>query len=276
MTLQQKYTKLTRILKEIGTAAIAFSGGVDSTLLLKVASDTLGPGNVLALTAVAPIIPEFEIEQSKKLAQTFGVIHRLISNQALEDPEFVKNSPQRCYHCKRAIFSRFFDELKLFGFNVLLDGSNVDDMSDFRPGHQALKELNVRSPLLEAGLTKQDIRDLSKQLELPTWNMQALACLATRFPYGTPITLEKLENIERCENWLRQHAFNNYRVRCHDRLARIEIAPEDFHRIIDDATRKELVRTFKSCGFDYVSLDLEGYRSGSMNEVLPPDKTSPT
>ncbi len=271
MSVAQKYTKLKNILEEFGHVAVAFSGGVDSTLLLKVASETLGADKVLALTAVAPIIPEFEIEQSKKLAAKFGVVHRLIANQALDDPEFVKNSPDRCYHCKHAIFSRFFEELKLFGFSSLLDGSNVDDMSDFRPGHKALKELGVRSPLLEAGLTKQDIRDLSQKLELPTWNMQALACLATRFPYGTPITLEKLEKIERCENWLREYSFHNYRVRCHDRLARIEISPDDFPRLLAGDLREQLVHTFKHYGFDYVSLDLQGFRSGSMNEALPPD-----
>ena len=269
MSLEQKYVRLKNLLVELGQVGVAFSGGVDSTLLLKVASETLGPEKVLALTAVAPIIPEFEIAQSKKLAQQFGVIHRLIQNQALDDPDFVKNSPQRCYHCKHAIFSRFLAEMELFGFSTLLDGSNVDDLSDYRPGHKALKELGVRSPLLESGFSKQEIRDLSKQLELPTWDMQALPCLATRFPYGTPITIDKLERIEKCETWLRSKGFDNFRVRCHDQLARIEINPDAFSRLLAENLREDLIAAFKAFGFDYISLDLQGFRSGSMDEVLP-------
>ncbi len=273
MSLKLKYARLKDLLKELQTVAVAFSGGVDSTLLLKVASLTLGPDKVLALTAIAPIIPAFEIEQSHNLAKEFGVVHRLIQNEALADPDFVKNSPERCYFCKRAIFSRFLEELKLFGFHTLVDGSNVDDMSDFRPGHKALQELGVRSPLLEAGFTKQDIRDLSRQLELPTWDLQPLACLATRFPYGTPITLDKLEKIEACEAWLRNQGFNNYRVRCHDQLARIEIAADDFPRVLESSLRENLIKIFKANGFDYITLDLQGFRSGSMNEVLSTEET---
>jgi len=273
MPVDQKYQKLKEILTEMSSVAVAFSGGVDSTFLLKVACDTLGADHVVALTAVAPIIPTFEVDQSKKLASALGVIHRLIQNQALDHPAFAHNSPDRCYHCKHMIFSRFLDELKQLGISILVDGSNVDDMSDYRPGHKALQELGVRSPLLEAGLTKQDIRDLSQRLNLPTWNMQPLACLATRFPYGTPITLASLEKIERCEDWLREQGFSNYRVRCHDQLARIEIAPDDFPRLLQTGLRESLTSTFKANGFDYVTLDLQGFRSGSMNEVLNLKKT---
>lgn len=271
LSLDQKYQNLQQLLKELGSVVVAFSGGVDSTFLLKVACETLGADNVLALTAIAPIIPAFEIEQSRKLAEQFGVRHQLIENRALDDAEFSANPPDRCYLCKRNIFGLFQEEVKKSGFAALADGSNVDDMSDYRPGHQALKELGVRSPLLEAGFSKQDIRDLSRRFELPTWNMQPLACLATRFPYGSPITLENLEKVERCEDWLRAQGFANYRVRCHDRLARIEVSKADLSRLVEPACRDAVLHIFKTNGFDYVTLDLQGYRSGSMNETLDLD-----
>ncbi len=268
MTLEQKDQRLQELLRNLGSVAVAYSGGVDSTFLLKVATLTLGAKKVLALTATAPIIPAFEVEQSRKLAAEFGVRHRLIENPALDEPEFVNNPPERCYLCKFNIFSKFLAELQNEELAALADGSNLDDLSDFRPGQRALTELGVRSPLLEAGLTKQDIRDLSRQLQLPTWDMQPLACLATRFPYGTAITLEKLEQVERCETWLREQGFKSYRVRCHDRLARIEVAPADLTRLVDSELRSAVVERFKANGFDYVTLDLQGFRSGSMNEAL--------
>jgi len=268
MRLADKYRHLRQLLSGYTSAAIAFSGGVDSTLLLKVAADVIGPNGVLALTAVAPIFPAQETEQSRSLADMLGVHQRLLEIQPLDLPEFAANHPQRCYHCKRHIYELLLQQLDKAGQTVLLDGSNLDDQQDYRPGHAALEQLKVRSPLLEAGLTKQEVRELSRQLELPTWDKQPFACLATRFPYGHPITAELLHRVDRCEDWLRRNGFQLYRVRCHQELARLELDPVDFSRMLDPALRAEMSSFFHDNGFDYVTLDLQGYRSGSMNEVL--------
>jgi uncharacterized protein len=268
MCLADKYRHLQRQLSAYNSAAIAFSGGVDSTLLLKVAVDAIGPDRVLALTAVAPIFPAQETEQSRSLADSLGVRQRLIDIQPLDLPEFAANHPQRCYHCKRHIYAHLLQQLDKAGQTLLLDGSNLDDQQDYRPGHAALEQLEIRSPLLEAGLTKQDVRDLSRQLDLPTWDKPPFACLATRFPYGSPITADLLQRVDRCEDWLRRNGFRLYRVRCHEQLARLEIDPADFPRMLEPALRAEMSSFFRENGFDYVTLDLQGYRSGSMNEVL--------
>ncbi|MDX2494288.1 MAG: ATP-dependent sacrificial sulfur transferase LarE [Desulfuromusa sp.] len=269
MNLDEKYQNLQNILSGFDSVVIAFSGGVDSTLLLKVACDSLGADKVLALTATSPIFPSYEIEQSKQLANDFGVRQQFIDSNEMELVDFVKNELQRCYHCKHNLFSLFLHEMEKGPFETLLDGSNLDDQDDYRPGQKAVTQLKIRSPLLEANLGKQEVRELSRQLELSTWNKQPFACLATRFPYGTKITVDRLKMIDRCETWLRLQNFSHYRVRCYDRLARIEVAPEEIPRLLDKTLRLDLVETFKLNGFDYVTLDLQGYRSGSMNEILP-------
>jgi len=270
MTLDEKYHHLQQIFSEFDSVVIAFSGGVDSTFLLKVACNQLGSDHVLALTATSPIFSRYEIEQSSKLAQSFGVRQRLIRSDEMALDSFVENDPQRCYHCKHSLFSQFLLETEKIP-GILLDGSNLDDLDDYRPGREALEQLQLRSPLLEAGLGKEEIRLLSRQLGLSTWDKQPSACLATRIPYGTRITAERIGQVEQCETWLRLQGLTHYRVRYHDRLARIEVAEEDLPRLIQDPLRQNLLETFKLNGFDYTTLDLQGYRSGSMNEVL--DKT---
>ena len=267
MTLDDKYQQLQNILSEFDSVVIAFSGGVDSTLLLKVACDHLGSDRVLALTATSPIFPRYEIEQSAKLAEMFGVRQQFISSHEMALINFVENDPQRCYHCKHHLFNLFLSEAEKVS-GTLLDGSNLDDLDDYRPGREALNQLEIRSPLLEAELGKAEIRMLSQQLGLSTWDKQPFACLATRFPYGTRITVDRIKQIDQCENWLRLQGFTNYRVRYHDQLARIEDAEEDIPLLVKEPLRQKLLEIFTLNGFDYITLDLQGYRSGSMNEVL--------
>ncbi len=269
MNLDSQFEKLKEILREMGSAVIAFSGGVDSTFLLRVACDVLGPEKVVALTATSPTYPRFEFEESCALAAGFGVRQEVVESNELEIPGFAKNDRRRCYYCKSELFSICRDKAKEMGFEAILDGSNVDDLKDYRPGREAAKELQVRSPLMEAELTKDDIRELSRRLGLPTWQKQPFACLSSRFPYGTEITPERLTMVDRCETFLRHQGIRNYRVRYHGETARIEVAPGEIERFLEPSLREAVVREFKNAGFTYVALDLEGYRTGSMNETTP-------
>jgi uncharacterized protein len=260
-----KSAKLKELLQQMESVAVAFSGGVDSTLLLRVARETLGE-RVLAVTADSETTPRHEMEEAKKLASEFNVKHLVIQSDELKNAEYVRNTPKKCYLCKKSRFSAIAAIATSFGLAWVADGSNVDDQGDFRPGMKAVLELGVRSPLLEAGFSKADIRTLSKSLGLSTWDKPPYACLATRIPYGSPITAEKLGQIDAGEDYIRAMSISRQvRVRHYGDTARIELAPEDITRLLEIEMRRRVTAYFKDLGFKFVTLDLEGYRMGSLN-----------
>ncbi len=265
--MNDKYTKLTDYIKQLSSVIIAFSGGVDSTLLAKAAFDALGD-KALAVTAVSRSYPEKEREEAARFASQIGIRHDFIESDELAIEEFVHNTPDRCYYCKKALFGKLKDMADREGIKYIIDGTNADDIKDYRPGRKAAKEFGIVSPFLELGFTKQDIRDVSKDLGLSTWDKPAYACLASRFPYGEEITDEKLRKVDMAEDYLQRLGFKGIRVRNHGDMARIELQQEDIPRMLDDDIRQNVVNMLKSIGYSYVSLDLQGYRKGSMNEVL--------
>jgi pyridinium-3,5-biscarboxylic acid mononucleotide sulfurtransferase len=266
--IRSKYEQLKRLFQSMGRVLVAYSGGVDSSLLLKVAREVLGDENVLAVTALSPLYPERELTHAKKIAQSLGARHLLIESNELEIEGFSSNPPNRCYYCKRELFGKMIDLAKGEGFHFVVEGSTLDDEKDHRPGRVAIKELGIRSPLHEARFTKREIRELSKSLDLPTWDKPSFACLASRFPYGKEITTEELKRVAEAEDFLFGLGFKQVRIRHYGPLARIEILEEEMGLLMERPLRESVVKRLKGMGYNYVTLDLQGFRSGSMNEVL--------
>jgi pyridinium-3,5-biscarboxylic acid mononucleotide sulfurtransferase len=265
-TLDEKRAALEQILRDMGGCVIGFSGGVDSTLLFAVAADVLG-NRALAVTATSETFPERELREAISLAASLGGRHRIIVSEELDIPGFTQNPVDRCYHCKKELFGKLCQIATEEALPVVVDGSNLDDQGDYRPGKRALAELGVRSPLVEAGFTKADIRELSRERGLTTWDKPAFACLSSRFPYGSEITREKVSQVGRAEESLRELGLRVLRVRHHGDVARIELGPEEFARVTHEL-RDEVIMRVKDAGYVYVALDLQGYRTGAMNEVM--------
>ena len=267
MTLKEKYDALKNYIASLGSVAVAFSGGVDSTLLLKISHDVLGD-KAVAVTAGASFVPSRELDEAKDFCKKNNIRQIIFHVNESSIPNFKANPKNRCYFCKLEIFKKILSLAAENNLAHVVEGSNVDDLGDFRPGLQALKELEIKSPLRAAELTKAEIRALSRELGLPTFDKPSYACLASRFVYGEEITPEKLKMVEEAEEFLRGLGFKQLRVRIHGLLARIEIMPEDFNRVLTQEIREKIYQALKNFGFSYVALDLKGYRSGSMNEAL--------
>jgi pyridinium-3,5-biscarboxylic acid mononucleotide sulfurtransferase len=268
LTVAQKEDRVVEILLELRSVVVGFSGGVDSAYLAYTANRTLG-ANALCVTAVSPSYPTFQKRETAEFVQQFGLNHLEIQSEEVDDPDYRENTPARCYFCKSELFTKLEALARERGYNAVLDGTNYDDLGDFRPGRRAADEHSVRSPLLETQMTKLDIRELSRKAGLPTWDKPALPCLSSRFPYGTSISAEKLSIVDRGENILRDFGFRIFRVRYHEQLVRLEFAPEELPKALNTTMAAILLNKFKALGFKYVTIDLEGYRSGSLNEVLP-------
>ena len=265
--LLEKYEGLKEYIKELGSLAVGFSGGVDSALLLFAAHEVLGD-RAIAVTAVDKSVPERELAEAKAFCKEYDIRQVIVSVDPMKDEVYRKNSPDRCYFCKHRIFTKIIKIAGEYGIEHVAEGSNMDDLGDYRPGLKAVEELSVKSPLRQAGLYKSDIREISKAIGLPTWSKPAYACLASRFVYGEEITEEKLHMIDLAEQFLIENGFGTERVRMHGNIARIEVPPEDIARLASDPLRNTVYEKFKEIGFLFVTLDMRGYRTGSMNATL--------
>jgi uncharacterized protein len=266
--IEKKFETLKKILKDLAKVVVAYSGGVDSTFLLKVALDTLTPENVLACIAVSPSLAKSQFTQAIECAEEIGAVVRILPLEELRDPQYAANKADRCFHCKSHLFKILNELAKNENYDHVICGSNFDDKDDYRPGNRAANVFNVRAPLMESELTKEDIRNLSRQLMLPTADLPASPCLASRLIYGLEITEERLKQVEQAEDFLRSLGLVEFRVRHHDNVARIEVHPIDFPKLTSEQTRAKILEKLNSLGFRYVTLDLQGFRSGSLNESL--------
>lgn len=268
-TLDEKIISLRERVRAMDSVIIAFSAGVDSTFIARIAAEELGV-RALAVTATSPSFPERELQEARELAASLGLNHRVIRSNELANPNYANNPASRCYHCKTELYGLLREIADAEGFRHIVDGTNADDMNDFRPGRKAAQEKCVESPLQELGFSKEDIREASRKLGLKTADKPAFSCLASRFPYGEAITAQSLKSVENAENGLREMGFTNLRVRVHGDVARIEVPAADIARLASDELRDRVLQLLKSCGYRYVTLDLQGYRRGSLNEVFKP------
>lgn len=267
METPQKFQELLTYIRQFSRVAVAYSGGVDSTFLLAASKEAIGTENVTGITIDAPSLPRYELEEAQNIARQLGVQHIVLVSDEIE--ENIRYNPiDRCYHCKKVEFGNIIEQAQKLGIPVVFDGSNADDRNDYRPGQKAIKELRVLSPLLQLNISKAEIREYSKLLNLPTWNKPAYACLYSRFPYNTEIKREDLIKVEKAEKFLIERGFRTIRVRCHNDLARIEVHPEQIHDIIASPLAEEIHQAFVSFGFKYVTVDILGYRTGSFNKTF--------
>ena len=264
--MDTKLADLLEILKTMESAVLAYSGGVDSTFLLKALQ--MSGSKALAVTAVSDIVPECDVHNAKTFVENIGLDHVFIETDEMSIENFVTNPPERCFYCKDILFRKLSELSRNEGYLYVIDGSTIDDLSDYRPGRKAAREHNIRSPLIEAGLSKAEIRELSRHLNLATWNKPSSPCLATRFPYGHRITKEALQRVAKAEDFLKSLGFKTVRVRDHGHLARIEINEDSLELLLSPKIRKHVSEVLKNLGYDFISLDLEGYRSGSMNVLI--------
>jgi uncharacterized protein len=269
---KSKHEWLEGLLRGMESVVVAFSAGVDSTLVLKVALDVLGAERVIAATGVSPSLANRELHSVRTIAEALGAPLELIETSELENPSYAANPANRCYFCKTELYTKLSELAKRRSFVTLANGINVDDLGDFRPGLAAAREWGVRFPLVEAGIGKSQVREIARQLGLPNWDKPALACLSSRVPYGTPVSVGILGQIEKAEAFLYSRGLSNFRVRHHQKVARIEVGLNDLPRLVTDPVRQEIVSAFKELGYTYVTIDLQGFRSGSGNEVLSGSK----
>ena len=266
--VDDKFNSLKKILKGMNSVIVAYSGGVDSTFLLQAAVDALGKDNVLAVITTGPSLPKDQYEQAVRLAQQIGATLQSVESDEMADVKFTKNAADRCFHCKSHLFKILLDIAKEKGFNAVIYGNNYDDKADYRPGSRAAAAFGIRAPLMDARLTKPDIRELSRRFGLPTADLPASPCLASRLPYGLDITAERLSQVEQAESFLRELGLAEFRVRHHGNLARIEVKPRQFAAVTSEPNKSKIIERLKAIGFTFVCIDLQGFRSGALNEAL--------